>query len=103
VLSVYCSFGFTPEEFWESTPREAEARIRGAVMRLEREHDGRAWLAWHTAYLPSAKRRPKLKDLMTKRKPRRQTVEEQIAIAKQWTVFLNRQAQAVASQSGPSP
>jgi hypothetical protein len=64
--------------------------MRGAMQRLEIEHDARAWLAWHTAYLPAAKKRPKLKDLMVKRKARRQTVEEQIAIAKQWTAFMAR-------------
>lgn len=74
--------------------------MRGALRRLEIEHDGRAWLAWHTAYLPAAKRRPKLKDLMVKRKPRRQSVEEQIAIAKQWTAVLSRQAAAKQKDGG---
>lgn len=68
--------------------------MRGALRRLEIEHDGRAWLAWHTAYLPAAKKRPKLKDLMVKRKPRRQSVEEQIAIAKQWTAAMARRSDA---------
>jgi Uri superfamily endonuclease len=64
--------------------------FEGAVKRLEREHNERAWLAWHIAYLPRTKKPVKLKDLLTgKREKRQQTVEEQVSIAMRWTAALS--------------
>lgn len=37
--------------------------MRGRSALLKREHNDRAWLAWHVAYLPRAKKPVKLKDL----------------------------------------
>lgn len=57
----------------------------GASDRFEREQQGRAWQAWHTAALPRLKTFPTLESLMgLKRKARRQTVEEMDAIFKAW-------------------
>lgn len=75
------------------TFRETQAVIDGSVKRFEREHDDRAWLAWHIEGLRRTKRLPKLKTLLHNSKPekkRRQTVEEQIAIAKMWTAAVTR-------------
>ncbi len=48
---------------------------------LEREHKGRAWLAWHGAVLPRLKTMPTLERLQgVKRKLRRQTPQEIEAI-----------------------
>jgi hypothetical protein len=52
---------------------------------IEREQQGRAWLAWHTAALPREKKFPPLEKLMgVKRKAKRQTVSEMDAIFKAW-------------------
>jgi len=61
------SGGGNPDQFWRSTPREVLAFLEGVQLRLEREHQARAWLAWHIAALPRAKRLPKLEDLLGKR------------------------------------
>ena len=63
----------------------------GSAQRLTREHNDRAWAAWHTAGLGRIKRFPKLKELtLGDKEPRRQTIEEQIHIARQWTAALQR-------------
>ena len=55
---------------------------------MRREYNARAWLAWHTAALVRAKpsRFPKLRDMMLDEpgRRRRQSVDEQVAIAKAW-------------------
>jgi hypothetical protein len=38
--------------------------MKGASDRLDREHKDRAWLAYHSAYLPDAKKRPTLAQLI---------------------------------------
>lgn len=74
------------------TFRETDAVISGSAARFNREHDDRAWLAWHIEALHRTKRLPKLKTLMHNAKPakRQQSMEEQIAIAMQWTASVNR-------------
>jgi hypothetical protein len=64
----------------------------GAADRLTREHNDRAWLAWHTTAIGRMKRFPELKHLTISKtsEPRRQTAEEQIHIAMQWTAALQR-------------
>jgi len=67
------------------TPRVMQLVFEGASQRIEREHQGRAWLAWHTAALPRLKTFPKLESLTgTKRHARRQTVSEMEAIFAAW-------------------
>jgi hypothetical protein len=59
--------------------------FQGASDRSEREQQGRAWLAWHTAALPRLKTFPKLESLTgIKTKARRQTVSEMEAIMAAW-------------------
>jgi hypothetical protein len=85
--------GQDPSHFWRLTLREIGVILDGAAGRLRREHNDRAWLAWHVEALSRQKKLPKLKDLTfdAPRKPkRRQTVEEQIAIAHRWTAALTR-------------
>lgn len=72
------SVGFDPAGFWALTPRELETLYNGARKRLEREHDERAWLAWHTAALYRTKEMPRL-DKLTIRRERSKTWEEQLA------------------------
>jgi hypothetical protein len=52
---------------------------------IEREQQGRAWLAWHVAALPRLKKFPELNALMgVKQTARRQTVSEMEAILAAW-------------------
>jgi hypothetical protein len=53
---------------------------------IEREQQGRAWMAWHIAALPRLKKFPTLESLMgVKRTAKRQTVSEMEAIFKAWS------------------
>jgi hypothetical protein len=63
-------------------------------LRRTREHNERAWLAWHVEALHRAKKLPKLDALLAKeqRAPRRQTWEEQLAIMQDWSARVNRAA-----------
>ncbi|NOV15873.1 hypothetical protein E5S70_07200 [Ensifer adhaerens] len=85
--------GQDPSHFWRLTLREIGVILDGAVDRMKSQHDERAWLAWHIEALARTKKLPKLKDLThgaSKGPRRRQTVEEQIAIAEAWTAALTR-------------
>jgi len=47
--------------------------LDGRLRYLEREHNGRAWLAYHVAALQRAQKLPRLESLLyRKREPRRQ-------------------------------
>lgn len=67
------------------------AIIGGAQDRLLREHNERAWLAWHVAALSRAKKMPKLKTMMSKAASRRtQTWQEQMAVMDAWVAHTER-------------
>jgi hypothetical protein len=52
---------------------------------IEREQQGRAWLAWHVAVLPRQTKFPSLERLMgVKRTAKNQTVSEMEAIFAAW-------------------
>jgi hypothetical protein len=52
---------------------------------IERDQQGRAWLAWHVAALPRLKKFPTLESLMgVKRTAKRQTVSEMESIFTAW-------------------
>ncbi|MGE4339148.1 MAG: hypothetical protein AB7E55_24710 [Pigmentiphaga sp.] len=60
---------------------------------MVREHNDRAWLAWHVAALQRADKLPKLKTLLHREKsqaPQRKSWQEQLAIARQWETKLQR-------------
>jgi Uri superfamily endonuclease len=83
------SIGFNPADFWDLTDYILTLHFKGASQRFEREHNERAWLAWHIAYLPRTKKPVKLNDMLSgKREKRQQTVEEQVSIAMRWTAAL---------------
>lgn len=86
MLSNYIAAGFDPAAFWRLTPRLYVAHMHGAAARMGREHKERAWLAYHTAYLPLQKKAVKLEDLSggAKAKPRKKTWAEQLAA---WEVY----------------
>lgn len=64
MLRQFVSAGFSPDSFWQLTPREYATIMAGARERFDMEHRARAWLAWHIAALPRTKRFPDLEDLM---------------------------------------
>lgn len=70
MLESYISAGLPPGRFWKITPRLYLTEMRGAAARLDREHNERAWAAWHAAYLPMAKRSVPLSDLLVGKKPK---------------------------------
>lgn len=56
-----------------------------------RQHNERAWLAWHIAALPLLKRFPKLEKLQLRTgKKTRQTWQEQLAVMDRWAAVMNR-------------
>lgn len=58
------------------------AKAREAI--LIRQHNERAWLAWHIAGLQRSKKLPDLARLQHKEPRRPQTWQEQLAIAHMW-------------------
>jgi len=62
------------------------------VRRLEREHNARAWQAYATAALVRAKKMPRLQTLLIEppKERRRQTWQEQLAIAKAITAQFSK-------------
>jgi len=54
-----------PDRFWEISPRLTLAEIEAAGDRLKREAEHRAWLAWHSAYLPRSEKPVPLDSLLT--------------------------------------
>ncbi len=65
-------------------------RIEAGAKRWEREHNGRLWLAWHTAAFQRAKKLPDLKKMMLNQtsKPR-QHWRQQLQIMTQWATRRN--------------
>jgi hypothetical protein len=61
--------------------------LRGCAERQRREHNNRAWLAWHIAVLPNQKRTPPLKSLMIPERTNRvQTWQDQMHTARMITL-----------------
>ena len=88
------SVGQPYELFWELTLAEVSLVLDGETERLRREHNDRAWHAWHVAALGRAKKLPRLDTLLAKPQttPRRQTWEEQMAVMQAWSERVNRRA-----------
>lgn len=58
--------GYDHETFWDQTPHTLSLTFEAANSRLMREHNDRAWAAWHTAGLGRGKTMPPLRSLMAK-------------------------------------
>jgi hypothetical protein len=89
MLEAYVSVGFDPDQFWRLTPRLYVSHMQGARKRLEREHNERAWLSWHTAYLPKLKKPVGLQELITGVESKPRPWEEQLAA---WSAYANYKA-----------
>lgn len=89
----WVSVGGDPHLFWRLTLNEVKNVLSGHARRVNRKHRDRIWTVWHIEALQRSKKLPKLKEMMqgTAAAPkRRQTIEEQIAIAMRWTAALTR-------------
>lgn len=66
--------------------------LKGAAARIQREQDNRAWLAWHIEALSRTKKLPALEKMMgsKKRRSRRMTADEMVAMAHLWTAAVAR-------------
>lgn len=62
-LSFWVEMGLDPGDFWNQTPRLFKATVDGRLKALERDFQGRAWLAWHTAILGRVEKIPTLASL----------------------------------------
>lgn len=62
-LSFWVEMGLDPGDFWSQTPRLFKAIVSGRLKAMEREFQGRAWQAWHTAVIPLMKTVPTLASL----------------------------------------
>lgn len=86
---AYVAAGFSPDRFWELTPREYVLHMRGAARRVERETAERMWLAWHVGAFGRAAKMPRLADVMPKPSTRRrQSPEEMEAALRAWQIAL---------------
>lgn len=86
--SEWVASGLDPERFWKLTPREIARETLSHIRLLEREHDERAWLAWHIAALPRERKFPRLKQLMSQRKKPKKPQSPDIQLAQMRAMFL---------------
>jgi len=83
--------GGDPGAFWGLSPRELAMQMDGLRRRAEIAHEGRAWLAWHTAAIPMMKHPPKRPaDLLPRRKAAVQTAEQMRAALLAWASVTER-------------
>jgi hypothetical protein len=72
--------------------REIAFDLEVAEARQSKEEQSRRWHTWHTGALPLAKKFPAFKDFVPAREiapTRRQTMAEQIAIARAWSAAVS--------------
>jgi hypothetical protein len=81
--------GFDPESFWDQTFRTLAIAMNGKLRAARRDHNQRAWLAWHIAAMGRAKKIPRLASMLAKEKPRQQSWQEQQMILASWSVAHN--------------
>jgi hypothetical protein len=86
--------GLDPSHFWRLTLREIGVILDGAANRLKREHNDRAWTAWHIEALSRQKKMPKLTDLTfaPEKTKRTMTPQEIEAITRSWLGSRKRRA-----------
>ena len=57
---------------------------------MRHEHNQRAWLAWHTATIPMAKKVPRLSSLMIRDRPKQQSIDQMISVARSWVAAFEK-------------
>lgn len=83
-MTQWIGLGLSEDDFWRKTPRQIQLHFDGRALALKREHNERAWLAYHVAVLSRIKQIPPLHTLQDRTgvKRRVQTPEEMLAIAR---------------------
>jgi hypothetical protein len=78
--------GQDPSHFWRLTLREIAVILDGAASRLKREHNDRAWMAWHIAALSRQKKMAALSELTfaPEKVKRQMTPQELEAVTRSW-------------------
>ena len=89
MLRLWVEAGRDPSHFWGLTYREIDEILEGNAARLKHEHNQRAWLAWHIAMMERANKLPRLDELLIRDKPKRQSIDQMVAVAKSWSLRFN--------------
>lgn len=84
-MRIWEELELPPDQFWSSTPRQISASMAARNAVRIREHNERAWLAYHTGGLARPlKKYPSLESMQIKTRAPRQTWQQQLAIAHMW-------------------
>lgn len=91
-MADFVSLGFAPNDFWTLTFSELRVVFDGALRQARRDHDARAWLAWHMAALSRTNRMPRLSELTTQKERPAQDWQANLAA---WESYIaSREAKA---------
>ncbi len=77
--------GYSHESFWEQTARTVQLTFDAGAERLGREHNDRAWMAWHVAALQRSKKFPQLSKLLVQRR-KQDNWRKQVEGLKNWVI-----------------
>lgn len=84
------------------TPRELVLHFDGATLRMKREQEARAWLAFNSGIIGRLKHPPRSHaDLLPKEAARRKRPDEMIAAARAWHAAITRREHGVAGRNTP--
>jgi hypothetical protein len=72
---------YTQDEFWMQTPHTYSLEVEAYQIRLAREHNERAWLAYYTAMLSKTNKRITLQSLLARS---RTTLDTQLISLARW-------------------
>lgn len=64
--------------------------LDGNAERLKREHNQRAWTAWHTANMTGVKKMPRLQTLLIRDQPKPQSIDQMRAVAQSWAAAFKK-------------
>ncbi|MBP2465901.1 hypothetical protein CN204_17665 [Sinorhizobium meliloti] len=102
-MRTWVESGQDPARFWRLTVREITVILEGCANRLKRQHNERAWLAWHIEALARQTRLPKLKTLLhgAPAGKRRMSPEEIEAVARTWLASRQRKNHDISGHRRP--
>lgn len=90
-------------EFWDLTFGETRMAIEAGAWRLEQEHRGRVWLAWHTAALSRARTLPSLTGLLNPAPSRALRGDELARRRAEHEELIGRMNAAALQKGNPQP
>jgi hypothetical protein len=71
LLAKWQAAGLDDRDFWRRTPKELSWKIEAQQDIFARQHNERAWLAWHIGALVRAQKKyPRLDSMLVNTKPR---------------------------------